>query len=137
MRKFGLLVTKQTPCGQPMSPSYAHALMLLLDREALGLPTTQSELAEQLGLDKSSIARLAARLEADERVIQERNAEDARSRLLKLTARGRKLATNVHEASLSRFQRVLEAVPTAKRRTVLESIETLTRAVASLAEGST
>ena len=29
VRGFGLLVTRQTPCGFPISPSYAHALMLL------------------------------------------------------------------------------------------------------------
>jgi DNA-binding MarR family transcriptional regulator len=134
VRSFGLLITKQTPCGQPVSPSYAHALMLLLEREARGLPTTQTNLAEQLGLDKSSITRLCARLEADERVTQARGDEDGRSRVVELTARGRKLANNVQQASLQRFQQVLEAVPPAKRRALLESIETLTRAVESLAE---
>src|SRR6187402_199725 len=111
VRTFGLLITKQTPCGQPVSPSYAHALMLLLEREALSVPTTQTELAEQLGLDKSSITRLCARLEADGRVTQMRGQEDARSRLLELTARGRKLATTIQQASLERFQRVIAAVP--------------------------
>jgi DNA-binding MarR family transcriptional regulator len=134
VRSFGLLMTKQTPCGQPVSPSYAHALMLLLDREARGLLTTQTNLAEQLGLDKSSITRLCARLEADERVTQARSDEDGRSRVLELTARGRRLANDVQQASLQRFQQVLEAVPAAKRRPLLESIETLTRAVESLAE---
>lgn len=136
VRTFGLLVTKQTPCGQAVSPSYAHALMLLLEREALEVRTTQTDLAEQLGLDKSSITRLCARLEADGRVAQEPAAEDARSRVLGLTARGRKLATTIQAASLERFQRVIDAVPISKRRALLESIETLTRAVERLAEGA-
>lgn len=132
VRTFGLLVTKQTPCGHPVSPSYAHALMLLLEREAAGLTTLQSELAEGLGLDKSSIARLCSRLELDERITQKPGAEDARSRQLELTGRGRKLATSVHAASLQRFSRVLQAIPAAKRRGVLGALELLTQAVATL-----
>src|SRR5215216_3174540 len=84
VRTFGLLVTKQTPCGQPVSPSYAHALMRLLERERAGCATPQSELAEDLGLDKSSIARLCSRLEADERITQKPGADDGRSRQLEL-----------------------------------------------------
>jgi DNA-binding MarR family transcriptional regulator len=134
VRSFGLLVTKQTPCGQQVSPAYAHALMFLLERESRGLVTTQSELAEALGLDKSSIARLAARLEADERATQRRGLQDGRSRQLELTARGRKLATNIQAASLDRFRRVLDAIPPPKRRSVLGSLELLTRAVERLGE---
>jgi DNA-binding MarR family transcriptional regulator len=134
VRAFGLLVTRQTPCGQPVSPSYAHALMLLLDRESTGLTTLQSELAEELGLDKSSVTRLCARLEADERVTQQRLPADGRSRQLELTSRGRKLASTIREASLARFRRVLGAIPASKRRGVLAAVELLTQAVATLAE---
>jgi putative acetyltransferase len=134
VRTFGLLVTKQTPCGQPVSPSYAHALMLLLEREGAGLSTLQSRLAEELGLDKSSIARLCFRLEADERITQKPGPQDGRSRQLELTASGRKLATNIHAASLQRFTRVLQAIPSAKRRGVLGALALLTQAVAGLEE---
>jgi putative acetyltransferase len=134
VRTFGLLVTKQTPCGQPVSPSYAHALMLLLQREAANLATFQADLAEELGLDKSSVARLCSRLEADERISQKPGPEDGRSRQLELTARGRKLATNVHTASLARFNRVLSAIPSTKRRAVLDGLALLTQAVATLGE---
>lgn len=134
VRTFGLLVTKQTPCGQPVSPSYAHALMLLLEREAAGQTTLQSELAEALGLDKSSIARLCSRLEADERITQKPGVDDGRSRQLELTGPGRKLATNIQAASLQRFSRVLGAIPAAKRRAVLGALQLLTQAVATLGE---
>jgi DNA-binding MarR family transcriptional regulator len=137
VRTFGLLVTKQTPCGQPVSPSYAHALMRLLERESAGFLTLQSELAEELGLDKSSITRLCSRLEADERLTQKPGVDDGRSRQLELTARGRKLATTIQVASLARFHRVLSAIPSAKRRGVLESLQLLTQAVATLEEEET
>ncbi len=134
VRTFGLLLTKQTPCGQPVSPSYAHALMLLVERESAGLVTTQSELAVELGLDKSSIARLCARLEADARINQQRGAKDGRSRQLELTARGRKQATEIQGASQARFRRVLEAIPPGKRQAVLGSLQLLTQAVATLSK---
>jgi DNA-binding MarR family transcriptional regulator len=132
VRAFGLLVTKQTPCGQPVSPSYAHALMLLLKREAAGLSTTQRELAALLGLDKSSVTRLGARLEADGRVTQQRGSEDGRSRELRLTPRGQKLASTIQAASLRRFQRIVEAIPPQKRRQLRSSLESLTEAVSTL-----
>jgi DNA-binding MarR family transcriptional regulator len=135
VRTFGLLVTKQTPCGQPVSPSYAHALMLLLERESSGRTTSQSELAAELGLDKSSITRLCARLEADQRVTQRSPEDDRRSRLLELTSRGRKLATQVQAASQERFRQVLEAVPPKKRRGLLAALGALTQAVATLKGG--
>ena len=136
VRTFGLLVTKETPCGQPVSPSYAHALMILLARESAGLTTTQSDLANELFLDKSSVARLCARLEGDERVTQQRGEDDGRSRELALTLRGRKMASNIHAASLERFRRVLDAIPKEKRRSVIGSLAILTTAVSSLGEST-
>src|SRR6478735_1831353 len=88
VRNFGLLVTKQTPCGQPVSPSLAHALMLLRERESAGASTYQHELAELLGLDRSSVQRLCARLESDGRVKQQPSPDDARTRQIQLTASG-------------------------------------------------
>ena len=134
VRSFGLLVTRQTPCGQPVSPSYAHALMLLRAREAAGLHTAQGTLAALLGLDKSSAARLAAKLETAGHASQERAAEDARSRRLSLTPRGARLAQNIHDASLQRFNRVMSGVPASKRKAVLESLALLTTAVRGLGE---
>jgi DNA-binding MarR family transcriptional regulator len=137
VRTFGLLVTKQTPCGQPVSPSHAHALMILLDRERLGLSTSQSDLAEHLGLDKSNVARVCARLQAEEHAKQDVAPDDARSRRVELTQRGRRMATNIHAASLERFRRVLASVPSRKRKAVLESLELLRLAVGTLGEEST
>jgi DNA-binding MarR family transcriptional regulator len=108
--------------------------MLLLEREVSGVVTTQTELADELGLDKSSVARLCARLEEDERVTQQRGADDGRTRVLELTARGRKLANTIQAASFERFRRVLKAIAPNLRREVLVSLEVLTEAVSSLGE---
>ncbi|HYP76924.1 MAG TPA: MarR family winged helix-turn-helix transcriptional regulator [Polyangiaceae bacterium] len=134
VRSFGLLVTKQTPCGQPISPSVAHALMVLLDREDGGLATYQHELADLLGLDRSSITRLCARLEADGRLKQTSAPDDARTRLLRLTVSGQRMASNIRAASLDRFTRIVEAIPASKRQPLLDALEVLTAAVQTLDE---
>jgi DNA-binding MarR family transcriptional regulator len=134
VRRFGLLVTKQTPCGEPVSPSVAHALMALLDRDEAGQVTYQHELAELLGLDRSSITRLCARLESSGRLAQQPGAHDARSRVLRLTPSGRKLANNLRDGSLRRFVRIVEAIPASRRRPLLDALGWLTVAVATLEE---
>jgi DNA-binding MarR family transcriptional regulator len=132
VRSFGLLVTKQTPCGQPVSPSIAHALMILLEREEADLASHQHELAELLGLDKSSITRLCSRLEADGRLEQEPAPGDARMRRLRLTASGQKMAGNLRSASLQRFSRIAQAIPASKRQPLLDALQVLTTAIQSL-----
>lgn len=134
VRSFGLLVTKQTPCGQPVSPSVAHALMALLDREEAGLDTFQHELAELLGLDRSSITRLCSRLEVAGRLQQAPAPGDARTRLLRLTASGQRMAGNIRAASLERFRRLMDAIPVSKRQPLLSALHTLTAAVQTLEE---
>lgn len=134
VRSFGLLVTKQTPCGQPVSPSIAHALMALLDREEACVATYQHELAELLGLDRSSIARLCSRLEADGRLKQEPAPDDARARLLRLTASGQRMAGNIRVASQERFTRIVDAIPASKRPQLLDAMKLLTAAVLTLEE---
>ncbi len=132
VRSFGLLVTRQTPCGEPVSPSVAHALMALLDREEAGLATYQHELAELLGLDRSSITRLCSKLETSARLEQEPGADDARARRLRLTPSGRKMAGNLRRATLSRFVRIVDAIPAPQRRPLLDALQLLTAAVSTL-----
>lgn len=108
--------------------------MALLDREEQGLATYQHELAALLGLDRSSITRLCSRLEAEGRLKQEPAPADARARLLRLTASGQRMAGNLRSASLARFNRILDAVPSAKRQPLLEALKVLTAAVHTLEE---
>jgi len=130
VRSFGLLATDQTPCGTPISASYAHALVVLLERGQLGERATQQELGEALGIDKSNVARLCAKLQRAGHATQQRSASDGRARLLALTPSGRRLAERVQAASRDRFAQLLEALPTDEtRRAVLTSLEALNRAI--------
>jgi DNA-binding MarR family transcriptional regulator len=133
VRKFGLLVTKETPCGQPISPSYAHALMVLLDR-AHEPNMSQAELGRALGIDKSNVARLCRRMEVAGHVCQARAPDDGRSRLLLLTPGGKRLAQRIEEASRQRFKQIVAAMSPGKRGTVIASLSVLNAAVESLGE---
>jgi DNA-binding MarR family transcriptional regulator len=108
--------------------------MLLLDREEGGTATYQHELAELLGLDRSSITRLCSRLEAEGRLEQEPAPHDARTRRLRLTPTGQRMAANIRAASLERFARIVDAIPVSKRQPLLDALKVLTAAVLTLEE---
>jgi DNA-binding MarR family transcriptional regulator len=129
VRDFGLLAQDSTPCGKPLATSHAHALMLLLEQER---PISQKELGDALGIDKSNVTRLCQKMEAEGQVALQRGDEDARVRLLSLTARGAKLAQEVEQASKDRFASLLKAVPASERARVFEGLDLLSKAVNAL-----
>jgi DNA-binding MarR family transcriptional regulator len=133
VRRFGLLVTRQTPCGFPVSPSYAHALMLLLRRTSDGPATPQSDLAAGLGIDKSNVARLCERMVEAGHVLQSVPADDGRSRLVTLTPKGARVAQRIEQGSRDRFSAVVARIPARKRRAVITAMADLNAAVAGLA----
>ena len=127
--KFGLLVTKQTPCGLPISTSHAHCLMVLRQRDRDGIETSQSDLAERLGIDKSNVARLCRKLQSDGHATQARAPADGRGRIVSLTVKGRRMAERLELASDDRFSRILGAIAPAARKPVLASLQSLIEAV--------
>jgi len=122
VRRFGLLLSDRTPCGQPVSVSYAHALMLLREAER---PLRQSELGGALGIDKSNVTRLCTQLEAKGHAEQARVPEDGRGRVVALTANGQRLAHQIEQASKRRFQQLLQRIPRARRQAVLAGLSVL------------
>ncbi|HEX5100574.1 MAG TPA: MarR family winged helix-turn-helix transcriptional regulator [Polyangiaceae bacterium] len=133
IRSFGLLAGDQTPCGEPLAVSHAHALQVLLERQTGG-PITQQALAELLGIDKSNVTRLCSKMERSGHIERLRSPSDGRARPLTLTAKGRRVAERVSAASRARFTDVLEALPSAARRqAVIEALECLNGALATLA----
>lgn len=137
VRAFGLLASEQTPCGQPLAPSHAHALLVLLERErataADGLK--QQELTTALGLDKSSITRLCAKMVDAGHLQQVPSETDGRAWALSLSAKGRRVAETLEEASKARFRRLAAALPAAvAAEDVLQVLEALTAAVVSSSE---
>ncbi|MFN7970927.1 MAG: MarR family winged helix-turn-helix transcriptional regulator [Acidobacteriota bacterium] len=131
VRRFGLLAPSTTPCGRPLPVSHAHALMLLLEAKRRGERPSQQVLVGALGLDKSTVARLSAKMERAGHIVQVPAPHDGRLRLLRLTARGARVAATVEVASRERFARVLAAVPVAERHTLMAGLKLLNQAVAA------
>jgi DNA-binding MarR family transcriptional regulator len=134
VREAGWLSPDRTACGIELPPSHAHALMLLAASDA---PMVQRDLARQLGLDKSSIARLCQRLDEVGHAKMERDPENARFVRIELTAAGRRAAARVDAASSSRHARLLSAIPTAERAAVLHALDVLGTALVALREEAT
>lgn len=124
-RRFGALAAETTPCGMPLSVAHAHALMVLLAQGEL----TQQALGAELGIDKSNVARLCAKMVRAGQVKQRPSERDGRSRLVVLTARGVRLARDVDAASRARFGALLGGIPAARRAGVLVALQHLVDAL--------
>jgi DNA-binding MarR family transcriptional regulator len=95
---------------------------------------TQQDLGCVLGIDKSNVARLCAKMERAGHVKQERSPDDGRARLISLTKAGGRVAEAVGRASQERFRRVLDAVQPEHRGYLLSALERLNGAVSSITE---
>lgn len=126
VRQFGLLDSSQTPCGKPLSISYAHALMALRSMKA---GPTQSELQAVLCIDKSNIARLCMQMEKLGHLKRSRSAGDGRAWVLRLTKKGEVLADSVSRASIGRFAKLFESLPPGGRGAALSGLRLLVEAI--------
>lgn len=122
IRAFGLLSTEQTPCGQPLAPSDAHALT-----EIAAGPVSQRDLVVRLRLDRSSVSRLVDRL-VSRGWVERIPGYDRRTVRLAATDRGRTVAARIATSRGQRFGALLDAVPPDQRETVLDAIKMLTDA---------
>jgi YD repeat-containing protein len=130
IRAFGLLAGDQTPCGVPLTPTHAHGLTALLDRERRDVVSSQQDLVSVLGVDKSNVARLCAKMIEAGHLLQSESPEDGRTWQLSLTPKGRRLAERVEDASRWRFEQVLAALPSkATRNAAIRSLDLLNQAI--------
>jgi DNA-binding MarR family transcriptional regulator len=131
VRSFGLLSSAQTPCGMPLALPHAHALMALLDRQGRGERSTQQDLVKVLGVDKSNVTRLCAKMVEAGHLTQAPSPDDGRAWCVSLTPKGLRIAERVQEASRARFSHLLAALPSdAARIGVLRSLDLLNEAIA-------
>lgn len=124
-RRFGALAADSTPCGKPLSVAHAHALMVLLAQGEL----TQRALGAELGIDKSNVARLCAKMVHAHHVKQRSSERDGRSRLVSLTSRGARLAQEVDGASRARLGALLGGIPEPRRADVIVALRQLVDAI--------
>jgi DNA-binding MarR family transcriptional regulator len=123
VRGFGLHRAEETPCGQPMPVSEAHALMEL----GRAGPVNQKELAVRLQLDKSTVSRLVDKLQGRGWLTREVDPDDARAARLRLTEGGRQAADGLAVAREAKFGRLLAALGPEDREAALRGLGALVR----------
>lgn len=131
-RRFGALGGERTPCGQPLSVAHAHALMVLRAQGEL----SQQALGAELGIDKSNVARLCAKMSGAGHVVQRVGQSDARSRRVTLTARGERLAREVDASSRARFSALLREIPHHRRGALIAALDELVGALRAVSSGT-
>jgi DNA-binding MarR family transcriptional regulator len=124
VRAFGLHQPGVTPCGEPIPVSEAHALSEL----AAGGPLSQRELGERLGLTKGTVSRIIDLLAERGWVCRARSTDDARVVVVRLTPSGRAAARRLATRRRSRLSELLDNLPAADRRRVIDALALLTEA---------
>lgn len=121
VRSLGLHKPDQTPCGQPVSVAEAHALLEIAREPGL----TQNNLASRLGLEKSTVSRIAGMLEQRRWIRRVRDERDARFVRLHLTQHGIKANANIGESRRAKFERIFRGIPPDRRHSIVESLALL------------
>jgi DNA-binding MarR family transcriptional regulator len=113
--------------GPQVSPSEARALFELLAARGIA----QGELASLLGLEKSTISRLAAGLERKGWIRRGRDADNQRYVRLHLTPEGRAVAARVWRGWQDRQARIVGALSEEERAGLAVGLGGLIRALAA------
>jgi DNA-binding MarR family transcriptional regulator len=95
-----------------ITPREYSVLAVLADRS----PLSQTQVAETLGLDRTTILRLGASLERKRLVVRERDANDARAYAVALTPAGDRRRAEAFELLLTCEARFLAPLNRAERR---------------------
>lgn len=119
-------------CG--ITLSQCHLLLEVLRREGEG-ETSPSDLAAVLGLDLSTVSRVADGLVRGGLLKREVSSLDRRRSILTLTDGGKELVENINRNMKAYTQEILKQIPPEKRKAVLESLSLLVEAVQKIKEG--
>jgi DNA-binding MarR family transcriptional regulator len=117
----------QVRAAQAVSTSEARALIELVSARGIA----QGELAGMLGLDKSTVSRLAAGLERKGWIRRGRDDDNQRYVRLYLTPEGREVAGRVWQAWQSRQARILAKLSPDERAGLMAGLGGLVRGLAA------
>lgn len=127
VRAAGLLHLEQTLPGHPVSLSQAFALHELDAGTETAI--SQRDLAERLGLEKSTVSRMVTDLEHKGMIQRERDPANRRLYRLRITDEGRTvhkgMAATVHE----QYVQLAEAMTPAEREALLVGLPALIRVI--------
>lgn len=122
-RKLGMLNDLQSACCG-ITFAQCHAIVEIGRAGTLSL----SDLADILGLDKSTMSRTINNLVNDGLVFRDLDTEDRRYVRIKLTENGQKIFEEIEATMKLYFEKVYGAIPVNKQEQVLESMVLLVKA---------
>jgi DNA-binding MarR family transcriptional regulator len=125
VRAAGLLQPDQTVPGLPVSMSQAFALHEL-DTDT---PLSQRDLAVRLGLEKSTVSRMAAEMERKGLLVRERDPDNRRLYRLRLTDQGRAIHRGIASTFHDHYVRWVAALTDAERDALNTGLPALVRAI--------
>jgi DNA-binding MarR family transcriptional regulator len=123
VRYAGLLHPDQSPPAQAIPLSQAFALHEL-DTDT---PLTQRELAQRLGLEKSTVSRLVADMESQGLLTRERDPGNRRFYRLQLTDRGHAAHIQMASGFHRRYARLVSGITAAERDALVSGLPALVR----------
>lgn len=107
-----------TFAGTDLPPSAVHALIEIDARDGI----SARDLGGILRLEKSSVSRMLRKLVLSGDVLEEPDAEDARTKKLSLSMAGRKRVAAIHAFARAQVAGALERLPSEHHRTVLDGL---------------
>jgi DNA-binding MarR family transcriptional regulator len=123
VRFAGLLHPDQVGPGQAVPLSQAFALHEL----DAGTPLSQQELAQRLGLEKSTVSRLVADMERDGLLTRDRDPDNRRYYRLRITDRGRAAHAGMASGFHHRYARLVSGISAAERDALIIGLPALVR----------
>lgn len=123
LRYADVLHPDQPTRGHPVPMTQVFALHELDTDAAL----SQRDLADRLGLEKSTVSRLVAEMETAGLLKRERDPENRRYYRLRLTARGRAAHARTRDALHDRYHRLVSMMTTTERDALRTGLAGLVR----------
>jgi DNA-binding MarR family transcriptional regulator len=134
LRRFERLVAAQlkgSSCCSGVTLAQCHALLEIEARQNLSL----GELAQGLGLDKSTLSRTVDGLVNIGLVERVFHPQDRRSVQLSLTSQGQQTCDRINNGNDEIFNRVLERIEPRNRSDILRGFQALVAAMAAEMDG--
>jgi len=124
VRDLGILEKSDASCCG-ISLAQCHAIVEIGRADKISLV----DLADILGLDKSTMSRTINNLVDAGLVLRELDMENRRYVIIQLTDNGKSIFENTEESMNNYYQDVFNSIPEDKRNQIIESLQLLTSAV--------
>ena len=125
-RRLGVLDKSELPCCG-ITYSQCHTLVEIGRKRCLSI----NELADLLGLDKSTMSRTVNTMVEQGLVTREPDPADRRYVNINLTELGNKILADIESRMADYYLNIYQSIPQDKREQVLESLELLVHTIKS------